>query len=659
VFDNEGFKAVAGGYAHHKAAHNDRPGSVELWPHFQKPEQEKKIIWDRGVDAPSVGSEDRQAAEAIAKDIRRRLEAGSPLACRDGRPISPSDVMILFQRRGQRFRETLRALSDYGVPCAGTDRIAINEDVAVKDLICLLRFAANKDDCFSLAVLLKSPFWGWTDDDLLELCLDRGNKRLWRVLKERAGAEGRIGSMAAIAVEELTSFLDAGARSGPYALLSTALDGGAPGTRTGRARLQARLGSGYREAADAFLEEVLAFEDREPRSIHSFLRYAEGLHQEIKRDVAGDEAPGVRVMTVHGAKGLEAPVVYLGDADYLKARSDVVKGNPLISHTCQNSGISLPILLPSSSKDYAAALADMVADSEEVRLQEYARLLYVAMTRSAEHLIVCGGKEPKLTKCAEDAAAPKTWHQMVEEGLRSLCNEEGFCEEHMNERGCLLRYALGEAAPADSGSTEHEGAFAPPPWLSTPAPKERAPVVLYPSLLGEREEELTGRTAAAPYSSDPRLRGVAIHRLLETLPSFEESEREKIGTELLLREAAALSAEEREQAVAAALTAINDDRLSPIFGKESRGEVAIQGEIAGQMVSGEIDRLVVLPDRVLCAEFKTTRWVPDTEADIPRAHCQQTELYMQLLAKLYPDRAVEGLVVYTAGPNIFRLHQKP
>ncbi|MCQ8184708.1 double-strand break repair helicase AddA [Parvularcula maris] len=649
VFRNERFRAVAGGYADHVSSKPAFPGSVELWDHFPKIDKEKPPVWNRGVDAPSATSEDRRVAEAIAADIKAKLDGPPPLACREGARLQPSDVMVLFQRRGPRFRETIRTLAEAGVPCAGTDRIAINEDVAVKDLICLLRFAANRDDCFSLAVLLKSPMWGWTDEDLLALHRERGASRLWKAVREQQGRGGRLGSLADIAAPELQSLLDAGSRTGPYGLLSAALDG-APDGLTGRTRFRRRLGDGYREAADAFLEEALAFEEQEPRSIHGFLRHAEKLQREIKREVAGDETGGVRVMTVHGAKGLEAPLVYIGDADYLKRSSDVFKTNPWVTMTGEGGAV-LPVLVPSSAGDRPSAISDLCAESDERRIEEYHRLLYVAMTRSAEHLVVCGGKEPK-------GSGPSSWHAMVGDALGEMAKDHPVQTIPLDDGRTKKRYCVEAEVAAIEDSKAEARYAAPPPWLERRAEKEAAPTVVYPSLLGDREEDVRGRIARTPASGDPRLRGILIHRLLEVLPSHDTEDWVEVAAEILRREGRGLDDEEQKEVLAATLTVLKRTELTQLFGPGAQGEVSIQGEIGGQTISGEIDRLLVTDQKVILAEFKTTRWVPESSADIPRAHRQQTELYAQLLRRLFPSRAVQPLLVYTAGPTVFELHEE-
>ncbi|MEM6914632.1 MAG: UvrD-helicase domain-containing protein, partial [Pseudomonadota bacterium] len=315
VFAPGGPGAMPPPYQIHRARWNDRPGAVELWPPFDKPEKVTLPVWDLPVDIPQDNSIDRLVARAIAEDVRRRIDNEERLASCGGRAVEASDMMILLQRRSARFREVIKALDEAGVPCAGTDRVRVGDDVAVKDLIALLRFACNTDDCLSLAELLKSPFFGFSEDALFDLAHDRGPLRLWHVLRDRAPGSDRY-QRAAI---ELQQALDQGNRRGPYALLTSMLDCGDP--ETGRTRLMARLGHGVNEPVAALLDEALAFEDAEPRSLHGFLHRAETMRAEIKREVS-EERSGVRVMTVHGAKGLEAPAVYVADADYVQSSTD-------------------------------------------------------------------------------------------------------------------------------------------------------------------------------------------------------------------------------------------------------------------------------------------------------------------------------------------------
>lgn len=644
VFDRPEFAAFAGGYHRHKSHEPGRPGSVEIWPAFPEPEGKDRVLWDRAIDEAADDSVDRQAALAIARDIQRLSEADVRLSCKSGRPIRAGDVMVLFQRRGARFKEVLRALGELGVPCAGTDRIAVARDAAVRDLIALLRFAANTDDSLSLAVLLKSPFFGWSEEDLYDLAAERKEHILWRELQNRAKQTDGLSLRCQEVEKQLRATLDEGARKGPYALLSYMLDAGVQAT--GRSRLEARLGSAYREPVEAFLEEALTFEDQEPRSVHGFLKRAERLTREIKREVAGEEATGVRVMTVHGAKGLEAPVVYLADTDFLKKPADQRRREPFVYAEHDHVDGALPILVPGSSKAFCPEVTELALAADERRYEEYQRLLYVAATRAEEHLIVCGGKE--------NDTEPKNWYRLCQDGMGLLDSGGDKTEREAAWGGRIIRFETTADISASESAERDERSIEPPPaWLNTEAPLEEADPVIYPSALGSADDEGVKAIPAGTRAADPRRRGLMVHRLLEVLPQQPRRD----WDDIIARHFARMPVPEQErQEIAESVVGLLDDKeFSRIFGSDGRAEVSVQGQIGGVTVSGQIDRLLVEPNRVTIVEYKSTRWVPVSSEALPTSHVRQVDAYRRLMGQLYPEREIRALLLYTAAPRAFEV----
>ncbi|NNU16096.1 double-strand break repair helicase AddA [Parvularcula sp. ZS-1/3] len=643
IFHTDGFREAGGPYTEHKSAKPERPGSVALWPHLPEEEKADVDVW-APVDAPSEGSIDRRLARAIAADIKARMERGDRLACKDGRVLQPKDVMILFQRRGPRFEEMLKALVDAGIPSAGTDRIAIARDTAVRDLIALLRLAANRDDSLSLAVLLKSPFFGWSEDRLYDLCQDADGGLLWRALRDDPAQDAQE------AFSELSRVLDTGARHGPYRMLAAMLDGG--GELTGRQRLGARLGDSYAEAVETFLDEALSFEDREPRSLHGFLRYAENFSRDIKRETAGEEVTGVRVMTVHGAKGLEAPLVYVADADYLKKPHDVRKRAMFVYPEPEGHDAPLPVLVTGSVKTDPPALTPASEDAEQLRLEEYQRLFYVAATRAEEHLVIAGGKAPK-----DSGEPPPTWHAMAMSGMDRLGADGSVVSEEVEGLGTVQLYAKGGTMPeAEASSDQGAERIASPQWLSEPVRPEDPGRVIYPSLIGALEEDERGEAEeASPSSSNARLRGVLLHRLLEVLPEVPPAERKTHASALVQRQGQGLERAELPGIVDAALGVLADDSFAPLFGEGSMAEVSIQGQVDGVTFSGQIDRLLMTDSEIVAVEYKSSRWIPATADAVPSAHRKQMEAYLALLTQMEPSRPVRGILLYTAGPRVIEV----
>lgn len=640
VFDREAFRVVSGAFPSHKSQHKERPGSVELWAQLEKPQKPERSLWNASVDDVEADSIDARVARKIAEDIREKLATGLRLACKDGRLATPSDFMILFQRRRTRFHEVLQVLTDLGIPCAGTDRLAVAQDPAVRDLINALRFATNTDDSLSLAVLLKSPFFGWSEDDLFALCSERKRQILWLELLHAASQ--KPGSKEAHAVATLREALDAGARLGPYALLTTLLDGG--GETTGRSKLEQRFGRVYSDPVAAFLDEALRFEDVEPRSVQSFLHYAERLRSDIKRDPDGQADAGVRVMTVHGAKGLEAPIVYLADADFLKDPAQQTRNDPFAMLSVPELPVPLPVLLPSKAGLDAPLTAALREDVTDRHYEEYQRLLYVAATRAEEHLVICGGS---------DAKQERTWHGLASAAFDALKGTAAYHERGEGEdarRVYAVYKDFGERAELQHTA---KNASIPPPWVNRVAVREEANPLIYPSEMGAEQLEAFEASVYGGSSSNAKLRGTLVHKLLEVLPEAPRDQWLSLASRMVDYHASRLGAQEGEALIDMTLSLLTNEQYKELFSDQGQAEVSIQGELDSKMVSGEIDRLLVTDTEVVVAEFKTTRWVPKSADAIPSSHREQVGAYRRLIAQVYPRRTVRALLIYVAAAKAY------
>ena len=402
------------GALRHGVMRGEAPGLAELWPLTQPAEDETPDPWDAPLDQTSAQDPARAVAARIAETLRRWLDQGEMLASA-GRPISAGDVMILVQRRGKVFTETIRALVAAGVPVAGADRIDVLSDPSVEDLISLARFCLQPSDDLSLAEVLKSPLCGFDEDALFELAHNRSGG-LWRALRE---SSDKRSTAAAGLIEGARKT----ATGGPYAFLSHVLETGAP---SGRKRIYRRLGPVAGEALDEFLAMALQFEQSNPRSLQGFLQWLSERDANIKRQLEGD-ANAVRVMTVHGSKGLEAPIVFLADAG---RGANVSRLGPLLeAGAAQESPGDEPLrqfrserglylVSPNKSDGECPAAARAREAARTDAIEEDRRLLYVAATRARDRLYICG-------------AAPKrrsgqhaTWHELAKAGFDRL-DEKG------------------------------------------------------------------------------------------------------------------------------------------------------------------------------------------------------------------------------------------
>ena len=607
-------------------------GCVDLWPLVREPKGETREAWDAPLDAEGEESAVKVLARRIACEVRDLVARGDAVMDRgQARPATYGDVLILVRKRGGLFEEILRALKHQGVPVAGADRLALSQHIVFDDLMALARFVLFPDDDLTLAALLKSPFCGLADEDLFQLAWKRPGS-LWAALQARAGEQPAWSSAAA--------FLEAmrqAAGSGPFSFYSRALALRDGEGRSMRRRLLRRLGPEAEDALDEFLAQVLAAEGRGVHDLETLAADFAGLDIVVKRELEGGRDE-VRVMTAHGAKGLEAPVVILPET----TAEQGTRGSPLLE-TADGGFLWCASGKADCEASAAARTLRQARDAEESL-----RLLYVALTRARERLILCGriaaNRKEEGLKGWWSAIRAGFAHEKIAPHVRPAA-----CGEVQAERYGPDPVALG---PAAAVAGLHAGL---PAWSALDPPPEAFARYASPSDLGEGTVTAAPSPLAAAGGLGRFRRGDIIHRLLQVLPDLPPSERPAGARALLLREPD-LADDQRAEMAGAALSVLEDPRFAEVFGPGSRAEVAIAGTAAplpaGLKISGRIDRLVVLPGRVLVADFKTNRPSPDRIEDADPAYLRQMALYAAVLAEVFPGRRVEAALVWTDGPKL-------
>ncbi len=629
----------AGGILAHQALPDAVPGIVEIWPLIEAEPAPDMEAWDAPFDAVSETSPQVLLAHKIAATVRGYIDARVSVG-RERRPMQYGDVLVLVRQRGALFESVIRALKNADVAVAGADRLMLTEHIAVRDLMALADALLLAEDDLALAVALKSPLFGFDDDLLFDLAYGRKSS-LRAALAARAGEQ-----LLFAAADALLRRAAAKARhETPFGFLAWLL-----GPEQGRRKIYVRLGLEAADALDEFLELALDYERRETPSLQGFLAWMRAADTLVKRDMDADRGE-VRVMTVHGAKGLEAPVVILADTTtppqgpYQPRLLEVppVKARP---------GAPACIVWAGRRDEDVPAVATARAAALEECEHEHRRLLYVAMTRAAERLIVCGyqGKMKRRPNC---------WYDLIFEGLQG---RPGFSAEGEGDTK-VWRYRKvpenDDAAPAPPGQYKSgsEAVLETPPWLTTTVGAEPAgPELLSPSRA--YDEAVVAPSAAAREDSAKALaRGRLVHRLMQSLPDVAPSRREAAAQNFLTRAGAAFSPDERDRFVAKALALFVDPRFAPLFAPGSRAEVPIVGRLARAgrpdvLVSGQIDRLVVTPDAILIADYKTNWLPPQSPESAPAAYVTQLALYRAVLARIYPDPPIRAALVWTETPDV-------
>jgi ATP-dependent helicase/nuclease subunit A len=594
------------------------PGEVEIWDLIGPDEKEPgKEGWDAPFDTTSETSPSVKLAAKIACTVKGWIAGGT----------RPGEVLILVRQRGPMFEAVIRALKQAQIEVAGADRLVLSEHIAIMDLLVLGDALLLPDDDLALATALKSPLFGFDDDKLFKLAYQRKSS-LRSALRTRSG-EDEAFATAASALEDLAKK----ARTlSPFEFYAHVL-----GAFKGRARILARLGTEASDPLDEFLNLALSYEQRETPSLQGFLNWIRAAQSEVKRDMemARDE---VRVMTVHGAKGLEAKNVIL--IDHTTTRPEGAHPPRLLAVPITGAPPGATALIWAVAKDKdAGPMAQARALAIEAACDEYRRLLYVGLTRAADRLLVCGAK-------GVNKAPTGCWHDLVLGPLRSLSEEDSDAD------GKIWRFRKSAVPAKDGGAPGSENPAALPAWLTTNAPPSPpAPTIICPSEMADDEpRRVTGVSREVA-----RLRGTLTHRLLQSLPDVPAPRRAKVAGEFLSRRGMKMSPDQRDALVGEVLRLIGNIDFAELFAPGSQAEVPIVGKLSKRvLVSGQVDRLSVTEDQVLIADFKTNH-MPSRIDEVPKAYVSQLAAYRAVLQKLYPDRPVRAALIWTEGPDLMEL----
>jgi ATP-dependent helicase/nuclease subunit A len=628
-------------YPLHEALPDAGPSQIDLWELSVADEKQDIEGWRAPFDGVPVTSAEVKLSKRIQSEIGR-LVAGGTMTGRLGnrRRLTYGDVLVLVRRRGNLFDAVIQALKHAGIPVAGADRLKLTEHIGIIDLMNLADALLLPQDDLALAVALKSPLFNLTEDELFTLAWNRKG-----TLRDALTAHTAEGGRFRGALDRLAECERRFRTETPFAFYAWLLGGD-----DGRARILRRLGHEANDALDEFLELAMSYEKKAPASLQGFMAWLRAADTEVKRDmeISRDE---VRVMTVHGAKGLEAPVVIM--ADTTTSPSDTQRLR--LVHLPQGNGGKVMVWAGRKADDPRC-----VADARNAMLEEteheYRRLLYVAMTRAADRLIVAGCMPGNRNSVRENS-----WYDLVKRGL---ANSDLVFQEVPSGDGVVKSYRRAEDAmpetdiALDAVATTHPSL---PEWLYTAAaPEQIIDRRLRPSDPGTDGGKSFRSGESLALRARSLLRGTLVHRLLQSLPDLTSDRRRDAALKYLARNADDWSDGDRETLAQGVLALIEDPRFAPVFGVGSRAEVAIAGRLERPgrppaLVSGQIDRLVVTPGEVLIVDYKTNYAPPGAAAEAPSSYVRQLALYCAVLRKLYPHLPVRAALLWTETPELMEI----
>lgn len=622
-------------------------GTVEIWPLTKN--DPKITTEDWSIPTPTTASSGiSKMAGKIADRIAQMLQ-GEILFSKN-RPIRPSDIMILVKKRGPMIKELVHALKERNIPLAGVDRIMLSNHIAIQDLLALAKFTLLQEDDLNLACLLKSPLLNCSEDDLFALAYNREDKSLWSRLQEKLPQKASY----------LTQLLNQADKMPVFEFFAYIL-----GPLKGRIAFQERLGNEVNEALDEFLTLTLNFENTQIPSLENFLRWFSSRDVEIKRDSDQSGIDAVRIMTVHGSKGLQGNIVFIADATI----PCVGVGKERFFRTQNN----LPIFIPRAS--FVTPKTQELKDLKHLlQIEEYNRLLYVALTRAADRLYICGFESGKQKENSDDKGTTSEQQETpvtaLDTGLTIETPKKGVKTPNKPSSGNGNWYDLVTSALPTSLIPDEDGIIR----LSNPQtqePKktqeekqiqqtvtlpryllEKAPALqplskpLMPSKSDLDTDEEATKEAISLAQERAIKRGTFIHKLLELLPNIPDHDRVRVAKSLKPDD---IDIPEN------IFNLLNDEKFQVLFGKDSLAEVPVTGIINNRVASGQIDRLVVLDKEVWIIDYKSSVRVPKSVQDVSLTYKNQLKSYKSLINDIFPDKTVKTFLLWTQDLSLMEI----
>lgn len=582
--------------ANHLLNRKNDAGLVEIWPVEETKKTDRPNPWKPPVEREENESAMKRLVDKIADKIQSMI--GRDDLPSQNRKVKAGDILILLQKRTTLMNELVRALRKRQVPVAGLDKLLLSNHLAIQDLMALTEFVLQPKNNLNLANLVKSPLLGLEEEDLYKICVKRENISVW----------DRVQQLYPQTAKDLTEYMNMADKCPPFEFYSFVL-----GAMKGRQKFVARMGDEVNEALDEFLNLSLNFESDQTPSLQSFLNWFSTHPIEITRDLDNSSIDAVRLMTVHGSKGLQGNIVFLPDTRSTRVGNE--EGGEFI--WLDNL---LPLWVPAVG-DRPASLSDYFDDKAVLARQEKKRLLYVAVTRAKDRLYICGfGK-----------GGANNWYDLIVDSLP---------EEIKPDADGIIRLVSQQTkTPKQEDDEKLPFDLEKVPNWATKMPSEETPQQnpLSPSKLDRSESDdfEPEESVLKPEQELAMRRGTFIHKMLQFLPSLPPEQRERY-----LQQNCPDGIDLPENL----LKIFDHPDLKKLFGPESLAEVPVMGMSNGKMLSGQIDRLVVLPDEVKIIDFKTNRFVHKDSAD---AYKNQLNAYKDLLKTIFPDKMIKSYILWT------------
>lgn len=622
----------------HKAFREGHAGHVELWPIIYGDEKQTLEPWPIPNEPTGHTSAADIMAKKIAGTIAHWIENCRTLQSED-RPIHAGDIMILLKKRSAFQKSLVRALKDLNIPVGGLDRLVLQDHIAVKDVLAMLEFGLLPQDNLTLATIIKSPLIGWNEDQLMNFVL--ANKKassLWVALNEYAPDIYRY----LLKIHDLTL------KKRTFDVVSFILNNPCPADTEGsglRAFIK-RLGEDSIDPLQELLNTAIDTENEKGLSVQSFVQRLKKDAKEIKREME-DGTGAVRIMTVHGSKGLQAPIVFLPDTMRVSQSRDNAQQAESRLLWPRRSGLDYPVWAPRSTPDMFKNAKNEALLRDD---REYQRLLYVALTRASDELYVTGYLNALDSKSLDDS-----WYKRIESALNYGLETDIRPPCTIKKHDDIISISNPQTKTVKQETSEKvEKSFSDlPQWAKDTPRMEPIPAKpLQPSRPSGEVQTLSPLSTSTDYRFK---RGNIIHTLLEFLPNVAEHDRVTAAQSYVSQTGLDLNEKTQKDIVSEILNIFQDPIFAPVFGKDSRAEVPISGRLGNNIINGQIDRLVITDTEIFIVDYKTNRPAAKTVDDVPAQYIKQMQSYAGVLKSIYPTHTIRTAILWTNIPSLMEL----
>lgn len=647
----------------HRSNRIGHAGSVQIWEQVFSEKNSPPKDWISHFDSIQIESSKSIIAQRIANKIADIIGCDTVISNGKTRFIRADDILILVRKRTSFIKFMTRLLkNDHKISVSSSDKFILTDHLAIKDLMSLGYFVLSQEDDLSLAALLRSPIFNLSEDDLFEICAKRQKTETVFASLQRL-ANDKISSLRHI-VEYINEIIYLAKSYSPYDFFTLIL-----GAKNGRKLFVSRFGNEVIDVLDEFLDFALRNEQKSYHTMQEFISELENYPPTIKRKQYSNHNE-VRIMTVHAAKGLESPIVFLVDdgSEFFNIRH--IKGLQILPSTNDDPGI--PIYIPQSHL-HNHVVFNHIEYTKKTAREEYNRLLYVGMTRASDKLIICSCKNKDKKNSGslnKSKTSQGTWYDMV---YKSFDGDERVKEVKIKTAANKDEWgALEWCVPCDKSIiiekepaiTElNQGDIIPKEIFESIPNDIDTPYILNPSMLDTKDSPILRSLLSEDSAGQNNFlkRGLIIHKILQVVFALPVEQRKQYVVSYFKKNSKFWPIQEYNNLVLSVTSLLENPTISQAVSYTSYAEVSVSGKVSfpkkDVLISGRIDLISISKKHVLIFEYKTHSYIPQGIEDIPLSHIAQLAMYKEILKVSYADKSFICLLIYVSKPKIFIITQ--